>query len=107
VGQANVEAVTQLDRPIVDRGCYLSNLQTGRPSGIGKRVSKSLPTRSPYRRTRWRASRTFTRRQATTALALALASRCRTKKLSSSQPKDSPYRRTLSRVCSNAWLGLF
>jgi hypothetical protein len=28
-----------------------------------------------------------------------------TTKLSSSQPKDSPCRRTLSRVCSNAWLG--
>jgi hypothetical protein len=32
-------------------------------------------------------------------------SRAGTIKLSSSQPKDSPYRRTLSRVCSNAWLG--
>jgi hypothetical protein len=29
-----------------------------------------------------------------------------TKKLSSSQPTTSPYRRTLSRVCSNAWLGI-
>jgi hypothetical protein len=46
------------------------------------------------------------RRHANTALALALASCCRTAAFSRSQPTDSQYRRTSSRFCCKALLGL-
>jgi hypothetical protein len=64
-------------------------------------------TRSSSRRGRHHHRRIANTAQGSDALALALGFLyCLTKKLSSSQPTTSPYRRTLSRVCSNAWLGL-